>query len=222
MLLGPQLVRGLALPGAVALLALSGCGSSTKASSSAAPAAGSPAATSGAPAAPGGGASGGGALSADATSAKTGDVPDTQNFLTFSDRALRISIVYPEGWVVKQAGDGVSFTDKNNQVRVALSKGASPTAATVAAKLAALKSSAPTLAVTAAPQTVRLPSGSAIRATYTTESAPNPVTGKTLKLTVDRYALAHAGRVAVIDLGTPVGVDNIDAYKKLIGSFRWR
>lgn len=219
MLLRPQLLRGLALPGVVALLALGGCGSSTKASSSGAPAPGAPAATSGAPAASGGGA---GALSADATSAKTGDVPDTQNFLTFSDRALRISIVYPEGWVVKQAGDGVSFTDKNNQVRVALSKGAPPTAATVAAKLAALKSSAPTLAVTAAPQTVRLPSGSAIRATYTTESAPNPVTGKTLKLTVDRYALAHAGRVAVVDLGTPVGVDNIDAYKKLIGSFKWR
>lgn len=221
MLFATQLQRALALPGAVALLALSGCGSSTRASSSAAPAAGAPAATSGAPAASGGSA-GAGALSADATSAKTGDVPDTQNFLTFSDRALRISIVYPEGWVVKQAGDGVSFTDKNNQVRVALSKGAPPTAATVAAKLAALKSSAPTLAVTAAAQTVRLPSGPAIKATYTTESAPNPVTGKTLKLTVDRYALAHAGRIAVVDLGTPVGVDNIDAYKKLIGSFKWR
>lgn len=218
MLLRPHFLRALALPGAVALLALGGCGSSTKGSSSSS---GSPAATSASPATTGG-SSGAGALSADAASAKTGDVPDTQNFLTFSDPTLRISIVYPEGWVVKKAADGVSFTDKNNQVRVALSKGAPPTGATVAAKLAALKSSAPTLAITAAPQTVRLPSGSAIRATYTTESAPNPVTGKTLKLTVDRYALAHAGRVAVVDLGTPVGVDNIDAYKKLIGSFKWR
>lgn len=219
--MGPHLLRALALPGAVALLALGGCGSSTKGSSSGAAPSGSPAATSASPATTGG-SSGAGALSADAASAKTGDVPDTQNFLTFSDPTLRISIVYPEGWVVKKAADGVSFTDKNNQVRVALSKGAPPTAATVAAKLAALKSSAPTLAITAAPQTVRLPSGSAIRATYTTESAPNPVTGKTLKLTVDRYALAHAGRVAVVDLGTPVGVDNVDAYKKLIGSFKWR
>ncbi len=219
--MGPHFLRALALPGAVALLALGGCGSSTTGSSSGAAPSGSPAATSASPATTGG-SSGAGALSADAASAKTGDVPDTQNFLTFSDPTLRISIVYPEGWVVKKAADGVSFTDKNNQVRVALSKGAPPTAATVAAKLAALKSSAPTLAITAAPQTVRLPSGSAIRATYTTESAPNPVTGKTLKLTVDRYALAHAGRVAVVDLGTPVGVDNIDAYKKLIGSFKWR
>ena len=219
--MGPHFLRALALPGAVALLALGGCGSSTTGSSSGAAPSGSPAATSASPATTGG-SSGAGALSADAASAKTGDVPDTQNFLTFSDPTLRISIVYPEGWVVKKAADGVSFTDKNNQVRVALSKGAPPTAATVAAKLAALKSSAPTLAITAAPQTVRLPSGSAIRATNTTESAPHPVTGKTLKLTVDRYALAHAGRVAVVDLGTPVGVDNIDAYKKLIGSFKWR
>jgi hypothetical protein len=39
---------------------------------------------------------------------------------------------------------------------------------------------------------------------------------------VDRYALAHAGRVAIVDLGTPVGVDNVDAYKRMIESFKWR
>ncbi len=215
MLLRPHPLQVLAKPAVFALLALSGCGSS---SSSAPAGAGAPSRSS-TPASTSGAA---GALAADATSAKTGDVPDNQNFLTFSDPTLRISIVYPEGWAVKKAGDGVTFTDKNNQVRVALSKGAAPTAATVKAKLAALKSSAATLAVTAAPQAVRLPSGPAVKATYTTESAPNPVTGKTIKLMVDRYVLGHAGRVAVVDLGTPVGVDNVDAYKKLIGSFKWR
>ena len=220
MLSQPNLLRVLALPAAVALLALSGCGSSSSSSSSSSAA---PAGSGAAPSSsPGSSSSGAGALAADATSAKTGDVPDNQNFLTFSDPTLRISIVYPEGWAVKKAGDGVTFTDKNNQVRVALSKGAAPTAATVKAKLVALKSSAATLAVTGAPQAVRLPSGPAVKATYTTESAPNPVTGKTIKLMVDRYVLGHAGRVAVVDLGTPVGVDNVDAYKKLIGSFKWR
>jgi hypothetical protein len=57
---------------------------------------------------------------------------------------------------------------------------------------------------------------------YTTESAPNSVTGKRVKLIVDRYELAHAGRVATVDLGTPVGVDNVDAYRMMIESFRWR
>jgi hypothetical protein len=48
------------------------------------------------------------------------------------------------------------------------------------------------------------------------------VTGKRVKLVVNRYYLAHAGKVAVLDLGTPVGVDNVDAYRLMIESFRWR
>jgi hypothetical protein len=48
------------------------------------------------------------------------------------------------------------------------------------------------------------------------------VTGKRVKLTVDRYVVAGGGRVATIDLGTPVGVDNVDAYKLMAESFRLR
>ena len=43
-----------------------------------------------------------------------------------------------------------------------------------------------------------------------------------MTLTVDRYYLWHSGRRAVVDLGTPVGVDNVDAYRLIIESFRWR
>ena len=67
-----------------------------------------------------------------------------------------------------------------------------------------------------------LKSGAAKKITYTTVSKPNPVTGKRVKLTVDRYVLARGGRVATLDLGTPIGVDNVDAYKMMAGSFRWR
>jgi hypothetical protein len=42
-----------------------------------------------------------------------------------------------------------------------------------------------------------------------------------VKLIVDRYAFAGGGHVAVVDLGTPVGVDNVDAYRKMIESFKW-
>jgi hypothetical protein len=38
---------------------------------------------------------------------------------------------------------------------------------------------------------------------------------------VDRYELAKKGRVAVIDLGTPTGVDNVDAYRMMSESFTW-
>ena len=79
----------------------------------------------------------------------------------------------------------------------------------------------PTLKFTP-PHAVTLKSGPAIKATYTTESAPNPVTGKSVLLIVDRYELAHAGKRATVDLGTAKGVDNVDAYRMMSNSFRWQ
>jgi hypothetical protein len=160
-------------------------------------------------------------LAADARSAATGDIPDTQNFLTLRAPLLRVSMLYPEGWTVQEAASRVSITDKNNLVRISLSRGSAPTTASVRSQLAALQRSTPTLTA-GTPQAISLKSGPAVKVTYTTRSAPNPVTGKQVTLTVDRYVLAHGGRVAVIDLGTPVGVDNVDAYRRMIESFKWQ
>jgi hypothetical protein len=174
---------------------------------------------------PGGGAvgtqEGGSALAADAKSAATGDIPDTQNFLTLAAPRLRVSMLYPEGWAVQESASRVSIADKNNLARISMSSGPAPTAASVKGQLAALKRSTPTLAA-GTPHSVTLQSGPAVKVTYTTQSAPNPVTGKQVTLTVDRYVLRHAGRVAVVDLGTPVGVDNVDAYRRMIESFKWQ
>jgi hypothetical protein len=59
------------------------------------------------------------------------------------------------------------------------------------------------------------------KVTTTRLSAPDPVTGKRLKIVVDRYEYGHGGRVAVLDLGTPEGVDNVDAYRLIGESFKW-
>ena len=74
--------------------------------------------------------------------------------------------------------------------------------------------------VKGAPTQVTIGGVRAVKATYTTRSAPNPVTGKTVTLIVDRYELAKNGKRAVIDLASPVGVDNVDAYRMIIQSFR--
>ena len=192
-----------------AVLLLAACGSSSKPATSAANRSTS------------GHQSGPGALSAEATSAATGDIPDTQNFLTFKDSAAGYSIRYPEGWAQTGGGGDVTFKDKNNVIHVVVAAGGVPTAASVAADLARLKASTPTLSAGSA-QPVQLKAGPAIKVTYTTESAPNPVTGKRVELTVDRYVVARAGKRATLDLGTPVGVDNVDAYRMMIQSFKWR
>jgi hypothetical protein len=201
-------------------LGAAGCGSSSH--SSTAPPGQSPSSstsgttsTAGATTTPGAG-----ALSAEAQSAATGDIPDNQVFLTFSNPAGGYSISYPEGWARQGAGSDVTFSDKNNIVHVVIARGPAPTPTSVRAQLTSLQQANPTLKFSA-PHPVQVKSGVAIKATYTTESAPNPVTGKRVLLIVDRYELARAGKRATVDLGTPKGVDNVDAYRMMINRFRW-
>jgi len=126
---------------------------------------------------------------------------------------------YPEGWAQNGSGNQVAFRDKNNIVRVVVIPGSAPTPDSVRSDLAQLGG----VHVQGAPQQFTLPSGPALKVVYTAESAPNAVTGKRVTLAVDRYYLGpRRGKVAVVDLGTPQGVDNVDAYRLMIQSFRWR
>jgi len=186
-----------------------GCGSSKQSSSSSGTARSST------------GEAGPGALSAEATSAATGDIPDSQVFLTYSNRAGGYAMSYPEGWTIKAQGTGVRISEKNNLVRIVIERAPAPTVNSSAAELARLKHAEPTLTFSG-PSVISLRSGPAVKASYTTRSAPNPVTGKSVVLIVDRYQLSKGGKRATVDLGTAKGVDNIDAYKKMINSFRWQ
>jgi hypothetical protein len=60
------------------------------------------------------------------------------------------------------------------------------------------------------------------KVTVQRQSTPDPVTGKRLPLTIDRYEYGKGGKVAVLELATPVGVDNVDAYRLISESFKWR
>jgi hypothetical protein len=198
------------VPIALALLA-AGCGSSSK--PSAVPAAThtrstAPSATT--TVAPGG------ALQAEANAAATGDIPDNQVFLVFRNSTSGYSMKYPEGWAQQGSGARVTFRDKNNIVRIVVARRARPTASSVRADLQRLG-----VRIERAPQSTNVGGRPAIKAVYSTESAPNPVTGKRVKLVVDRYYFWQAGRLAVVDLGTPAGVDNVDAYRLMSESFRW-
>jgi hypothetical protein len=201
--------RATAVIAVLATLLIAGCGGSSKSKT-----------------ATGGGGGGNasapsGVLSAEAQSAATGDIPDTQVFLTYTDTPAGYSIKYPEGWAQRGSGPDVTFQDKNNVIHVTVSKGAAPTPASVAAQLAREKAGNTTLTA-GKPQTLSYKAGPVVKVSYTTQSAPNPVTGKRVTLIVDRYEYARGGKVATADLGTAKGVDNIDAYRMISQSFRWR
>jgi len=197
----------------IALGVLGGCGSSPKAT--APPAVRETTKTATAPPTTTGGPS---ALQAEANSATAGDIPDNQVFLTLRNSGAGYSMKYPEGWAQRGGGNALTFRDKNNIVRVVIAKGAAPTVATVRGELRALKGAH----VTSGPVRLTISGAPALKVVYTTIGAPNSVTGKRVTLTVDRYYLRRGSRRAVVDLGTPVGVDNVDAYRLMIQSFRWR
>ena len=157
----------------------------------------------------------------DATSAATGDIPDNQVFLTFQNHQAGYSIQYPEGWTQKGNGKNVTFSDKGNTVQVSIASGPPATVASAAAGLAQLQKTIPSLNAEA-PTTIQLKNGPAIKASYTLQSAPDPVTGKRQPLIVDRYVYSHGGKVATVDLATVEGVDNVDAYRLISNSFSWR
>ncbi|MEA2313080.1 MAG: hypothetical protein QOE28_3048 [Solirubrobacteraceae bacterium] len=185
--------RAFALALAAALLALAGCGS---------------------------GSSGGGAAKSagsEAAAQATGDIPDNQVFLTYADKAAHYAVKYPEGWARSGSGASVGFSDKDNTVRVTVARGSAPAPAAVRATL-----SAEAGVKAAAPRTVTTKAGRAILVSYQMQGPADPVTGKRPLLLVDRYVYARAGRVATMDLATPKGVDNVDAYRLISRSFQWR
>jgi hypothetical protein len=156
----------------------------------------------------------------EAQSAAAGDVPDNQQFLVYKNSSSGYSIKYPEGWARKGSANNLTFADKDNQVHVAITQGRMPSAA---AATAALKKSVPAsarLKVNSSHQET-ISGSPAIHVTYTMLGPADPVTGKRLTLMIDRYVLAKGGKVATIDESTPVGVDNVDAYRLIIDSFRW-
>jgi hypothetical protein len=128
---------------------------------------------------------------------------------------------YPEGWAQRGSGGDVTFQEKNNVIHVLLSRGPVPSTASVTAELARERRSQPSLSYGAA-STISIQGAPVVKVGYSTLSPPNPVTGKRVQLLVDRYVYAHAGKVAIVDLGTAKGVDNVDAYKRMARSFKWR
>lgn len=157
----------------------------------------------------------------EAQSAATGDIPDNQMFLTYEAHADGYAIRYPEGWTRKGSGANVTFQDKANVIKVLIARGPPPSSVEVIASVAKLKRSDPSVHGGDARRLI-VAGAPVVKLTYTRLSSPDPVTGKRLPLTIDRYEYAHGGKVAIIDLGTPVGVDNVDAYRMISETFKWR
>ena len=92
---------------------------------------------------------------------------------------------------VTGGSDHVTFRDKNNIVRVVIVSRQRADRRIGPEGGRGLKGAK----ATGAPTTLKIGGAPAVKVAYQTTSAPNPVTGKSVTLTVDRYVLAKNGKV---------------------------
>lgn len=151
-----------------------------------------------------------------------GDIPDNQAFVTYTSAAGGYTVAMPEGWARQEAGADVTFVDKLHRfsVEVGCARAAPSVNSAIAqdaVNLAARMAAFELVEVTA----VDLPAGPAVLIRYRMNSAPDDVTGKQIRLDVDRYELFKDGRLASISLAAPAGSDNVDVSNQVARSFQW-
>ena len=149
-----------------------------------------------------------------------GDVPDNAVFLTYKGTAPGFTIQYVEGWQVTPQAAGVVIRDKDSSETVAVVAPQADVAAYVASTdLPALQAQPGFRLIKQ--DVVKVGSASCLHLSYHLLSAPDPVTGKQVAQTVDRYYVPGPNGLAVVSLATPDGVDNIDAFRQMVESFTW-
>lgn len=151
-----------------------------------------------------------------------GDIPDTQVFIDYvSPQGFTMKV--PEGWARSDHADGASFVDKLDGVVVSAAKAdAAPTVDSVKADyVPKLQSTGRAIRVTAVKQ-VKLPAGPAIRIVYTSNSEPNAVTNKQVRLENERYLYFKDGKLVTLELYAPKGADNVDQWQLMSNSLRWK
>lgn len=149
-----------------------------------------------------------------------GDIPDTAVYLRYQARGF--SVEYVEGWLQTTTAQGVTFADKDSAVVVELRPHLSGSLSAYVQRVdlprlahtAGFRRGALTRDAIGRNQTLHL--------IYHGHSAPDAVTGKSVTLQSDRYYVNGPHALAVITLSTPVGVDNVDGFRRIAHSFRFR
>ena len=140
-----------------------------------------------------------------------GDIPDTQAFVRYEGTGW--SVLVPEGWARTQAGSAVTFAWNSDGEAIVTSPPADA-ATVVRGRFGATG--------TGTPRVATVGGQSATIFTFASRSKPDPVTGKTLTLENQAYLFARGGRRAMLVLWAPAGADNVDQWKKISESFRWK
>lgn len=151
----------------------------------------------------------------------TGDIPDTQAFVSYKSTG-NYQLEVPEGWARQANQADVSFVEKLDGVQVTVSNAtATPTAQSIKAdQVPALEKSNQAVKINSV-KDVQLQGGKAVLIDYTSNSQPDAVTGKQVRLENNSYLFYKNGKLATLRLYAPQGADNVDQWQRMSNSFRW-
>lgn len=151
-----------------------------------------------------------------------GDIPDNQAFVVYTSPDGAYSVKYPEGWGQTAAGANTVFSDKFNSITLAPHDGFYQPTEAFARTVELPQIAASTTGFTPGQiSTVQRSAGQVVLITYQGDSAPSPVTGKSVKQDVARYEFSHSGRGMVVTMAAPAGSDNVDPWRIVTDSFTW-
>jgi hypothetical protein len=161
--------------------------------------------------------------SAPADTNTSGDIPDTQSYVAFVPASGSYSVKVPEGWSRTATGSSATFTKNFDSIRLETQPASqAPTiASATSTEVPALRSGTPTFALRDV-TSVRRSAGDAVLIRYSAQSAADPVTGRSVKLDVERYEFWRAGVQSTLTLADPAGSDNTDPWHTVTDSFSWR
>lgn len=150
------------------------------------------------------------------------DIPDTQVFVTYASSQGKYQLDTPEGWAQGVSATDVNFVSNLDGLQVTLTSAATqPTASSVRTDQAVSLQQTGRAVRDVKVQDVQLPSGPAVLISYTSNSEPNAVTGKQVRLENNRYLFYKNGKLATVTLFAPVGADNHDQWLRIANSFKW-
>ena len=150
-----------------------------------------------------------------------GDIPDNQLFVPYTSPA-GFTLDVPEGWAKTDTSNGVMFQDKYNLIDITVSDAAgAPTAQSAQADMLPALAATDRAVEVGKVSDVTLPGGDAVRIDYASNSDPNPVTNKQIRLEDNRYAFFKGGKLVTVTFAAPYGADNVDAWLQMAQSFRW-
>jgi len=151
-----------------------------------------------------------------------GDIPDTQAFVKYSNTAGGYQLEVPEGWARTEAGADATFVNKFDGVSIAVTPATvAPTAVSARANQAKQIQSQGKAVTMNSVSEANLPGGKAVVIKYTSNSDPNPVTNKRVRLENLAYIFYKGGKEATLTVWAPQGADNADQWNRMSKSFRW-